>query len=888
MSSTDIKLNSQQKDIVEWAISGEGHLLIQALAGTGKCLGKGTPVMKYDGSIVPVEDVERGDTLMGPDSLPRRVLSTSTGMGQLYRIEPVKGDSWVCNDVHILTLKGTNNLNGQIFDVPIGEMLTVQEKKGRPDKQLKLFRVPVDFAPQDVPFDPYLAGLWLGDGTNGELQWTFGVSKTKLAEIVDRAASKYDVLSTIRWDEENNSYNIRWGMHLREGKRPEGHGRYKRFELQEQIVGLLSPGSQKTIPDQYLHNSRSVRLSILAGILDTDGSDNGGGGYEVVTKYESLKNGILYLSRSLGFSAYSSDKWVKLSGWEEARLYYRITISGDTSQIPCVRHEKHIRKQCKDVLKTGFMIRKEGSQAQQYFGFTLDGDGRFLLGDFTVTHNTSTLLALLPYLSGSVVYMAFNKAVQLETEAKVRGIYTACSVDVKTVHALGLAALPREWKQRDHIVDNKIRFMLEDLAEKDKERPGLLSHYNEYRAFIAKLVQYGKQAGGGVLWDIADTEAWLELVSYYSVDDELPSRGGKTYGPEGNGDTLVERIIPLVQNVYQLSLDACPNSIDFGDMMIAGLHYGFKFRKYDWVLFDEVQDSSDIRQELAVQSLKDGGRMVCVGDRLQNLYSFTGSKSNAMDTFKTRLNMAELPLTTNYRCAKTVISMAQQFAPDLQPHAGAPEGVYRVITMDRNATNPTARCFWDEVHGLGPDDVILCRKNRPLIELAYQLLRMSIPCQIEGRDAATGLIRLCQKWKVVTLDELEDKLETYKDKEVEKWMMKKNNERAAYVEDKVDTLVCLLDSVRKTGKHRVIDLVDKINAMFGDTEPGKKPKVLTLSSIHRSKGKEFKRVYLLGRAAYRSKWAKKDWEIQVEDVCLPYVSITRAREELVDVVVAAE
>jgi superfamily I DNA/RNA helicase len=58
---------------------------------------------------------------------------------------------------------------------------------------------------------------------------------------------------------------------------------------------------------------------------------------------------------------------------------------------------------------------------------------------------------------------------------------------------------------------------------------------------------------------------------------------------------------------------------------------------------------------------------------------------------------------------------------------------------------------------------------------------------------------------------------------------------------------------------------------------------LTLSSIHKSKGREWRRVFWLGMAAFQpSKYARKDWQI-VQERNLQYVAGTRAMAELVHV-----
>ena len=75
--------------------------------------------------------------------------------------------------------------------------------------------------------------------------------------------------------------------------------------------------------------------------------------------------------------------------------------------------------------------------------------------------------------------------------------------------------------------------------------------------------------------------------------------------------------------------------------------------------------------------------------------------------------------------------------------------------------------------------------------------------------------------------------------------------------------------------------------MFGNTKDGEQPPVLTLSTVHKSKGREWQRVYILGRAKYMpSPYAKKAWQIEQESN-LEYVAITRAIAELIDVPVSA-
>lgn len=89
----------------------QGHrkIVVQAPTGMGKCLGYGTLILMFDGRAGPVQDVRPGDRLMGPDSLPRTVLSTHRGRGPRYRVVPTKGDPYIVNESHILSLQITGN-----------------------------------------------------------------------------------------------------------------------------------------------------------------------------------------------------------------------------------------------------------------------------------------------------------------------------------------------------------------------------------------------------------------------------------------------------------------------------------------------------------------------------------------------------------------------------------------------------------------------------------------------------------------------------------------------------------------------------------------------------------------------------------------------------------
>lgn len=552
-----------------------------------------------------------------------------------------------------------------------------------------------------------------------------------------------------------------------------------------------------------------------------------------------------------------------------------------------------------------------GNQQQAIIDAVEQGNRNILVRARAGVGKTTTNIMCLPHMQGDVFFGAFGVGIKDDINEKIQeyGMNLGNNITVKTIHAVGLGAYKYGGGSlKTRVEKHKMHHILDELAAKD---PIFL----EYESFINKLVSFGKLAGIGVFNDIEDEDEWLRIMEHYSVDDELPDKTWDKYGNNGDlQEHITEEILPRVYTVYRESLRRCKEEITFDDMLLAPLYYNCRFKQYDWVIIDEAQDMSAIRVEIALRMIKPNtGRILVTGDDRQFIMGFSGVMVGVLDDLKTRLNMVEYPLNITQRCPKVVVTGVQRYVPDFTAADDAPQGIIRYVDLDskpclicggsgkagdvgqlRKAEElnicPTCRgkgksdSFWDEIGGLTAEDVILCRNNKPVITLAYHLIRKGVPCQVEGRDFATGLIKLLDRWpKIKNLNAMESKLQEFVANEAAKWRKKKNEERAAAVEDKVETLLALLDGVRSQGKTLVSELSMKISEMFGDTQPGQKPKVLTLSTCHKFKGKEAERVYLLGQNRYMpSKWAKKPHDLLSEENLI-YVAWTRTKRELVHI-----
>lgn len=371
-------------DIIERIFPQQAIHLCAGPTGAGKCLARGTALLMFDGTNRLVEDIRPGDLLMGPDSLPRQVKALGHGRDEMFRIIPTKGESFTVNSSHILALKVCRSKRSHSRD----QFISVLEylKKSKTFKhRAKLYRTGVNFPARPVPFDPYFIGLWLGDGDNRDPVITTE-DKEIVSYLYDFAASNGLQVGMSKNPARTRRYHLGFGpsgYHYTKGKNPA-----------REILHKLRIRYNKHIPAVYKFNSRTVRLEILAGLLDSDGSLSHGG-FDFVSKYQCLADDVVYISRSLGLAAYVSPTRKTCVNNGVVGDYWRVSISGDTHEIPTKIRRKQAmpRRQIKNVLHVGFRIARAGQG--EYFGFEIDGDGLFLLADFTVTHNTRFLLEVL-------------------------------------------------------------------------------------------------------------------------------------------------------------------------------------------------------------------------------------------------------------------------------------------------------------------------------------------------------------------------------------------------------------------------------------------------------------------------------------------------------------
>jgi superfamily II DNA or RNA helicase len=131
------------------------------------------------------------------------------------------------------------------------------------------------------------------------------------------------------------------------------------------------------IPSHYICNSRDVQLRVFAGIIDALQPEYNGEYCEIAIADNNLYRDVVFLSRSIGF---------------EVELF-----PGNVLRIHI--HPKHLL----------YDITVERLGVDDYYGFEIDGNRRFVLGNFSVTHNTIMALNIISLLKKKTIIIVHKE-----------------------------------------------------------------------------------------------------------------------------------------------------------------------------------------------------------------------------------------------------------------------------------------------------------------------------------------------------------------------------------------------------------------------------------------------------------------------------------------------
>ena len=473
--------------------------------------------------------------------------------------------------------------------------------------------------------------------------------------------------------------------------------------------------------------------------------------------------------------------------------------------------------------------------------------------------NTSTLMAAFGYRIRTTLASRIDGIP--ENEVEKHGIVTSrqhTNVDISTIHTLGLSMLSDRFGNMGRPDSRKYRLIAKEIFQSDhtdmtpEERDDIYSTSVRAKRIVSLILL--------TQTDHTDTEAMHQMYEKYDV---WPSKAIKRAIPEilRRGRRAIEDKRYAVKHGKQRI------RIDFDDMLAGPLYYNLEPRnRYEFILVDESQDLNKAQLEILMRH--SNGRILSVGDVHQSIYMFAGADSQNYEEIKRRTNAKPLTLPITYRLPTSIAKLANEIYPGIVPRDGAPQGLVQDISIAQ---------FFNKVQ---PGDMVLSYRNMPVIRAAIRLISMGKPAAVKGREISSMLLQIIdqienvqEKRGGVNYADFGKYLDTYHAHERQNLMTNGASDRAQMLlNDRVGSVrVCY----KNFDAHSLPELRSMIIGLFDDRQAH-----INLSTIHKAKGLEAKRVYILERGDLSpGKWDKTEEQIEQKNN-VHYVAVTRASEEL--------
>lgn len=507
---------------------------------------------------------------------------------------------------------------------------------------------------------------------------------------------------------------------------------------------------------------------------------------------------------------------------------------------------------------------------QAIFDEIRNGTGHITVEAVAGSGKTTTLIQAMGHIpQGSrVAFVAFNRHIVEEMASKV-----PAGVDVMTTHQLGLKTL----KAAGYRV--KI-----DAKKLDKHMDSAMADYNrktfwEMAPTIRKVVGFLKNTS------VSPTYKGIDgVIAEYAIDlplNVLPEDEYARYVENGvrgitqhfradanrateRGQTIIgmDEFYALIRGVYN-STTSDTSTVDFDDMLHLPVVLGLKLQYYDYVMGDEAQDYNTVQMSLLLGSIREGGRIIVVGDSRQSIYAFRGANTDSMGILTDMLNATVLPLSISYRCPSKHIKLAREIVPYIEASSTAKEGT--VVELE----------YEQAVAMLKPGDLVICRYNAPVIKLALRLITSGKRATVRGRDIVAMLKSMIKKFDVRTSAELLRAVEAWYKHMSE--LCEEHNEDVKPYHDRYETIEALVVGLPK---YKTVDaLMGYLDTLYSDDEtPG--GDMIVLSTVHGAKGLEGKDIYILFPESMPHKHPKQNERDALQEMNIKYVALTRSKENM--------
>lgn len=351
-----------------------------------------------------------------------------------------------------------------------------------------------------------------------------------------------------------------------------------------------------------------------------------------------------------------------------------------------------------------------------------------------------------------------------------------------------------------------------------------------------------------------------EILSFTKAYMYLENMDGLTWDPPQWTSTLPKDFptqhtetffqwIPLVKEIkYRLFTEH--SHIDYDDMItIPCKNDHLAMPVMSTILVDEAQDLNPIQCGLLKKLNRGSLRYIFVGDPMQSIYGFRGSDTQMVDTIIQDFQCQVLNYNQTWRTPKVLEPVIQQMVPSFHTHAEALQG--QVYFIEENDMPPL----------LDKDSMVLGRTNREVVKAFFSLYEYGIPTQINAssffEELTTQLDELTRKEGIHSVSELVHTL---------KKQGKNCIQEALYG-------IFLTRFLKEHINNSISAVLSHLRAL-ANIKAGP-----LLSTVHRAKGLEAKKVFIIKPNSFPSHRATTGKEL-LEEKNLVYVALTRTKEQL--------
>lgn len=454
------------------------------------CVSGGTGVGKAltNDTIIPtpkgfrrVDEIKVGDKLFDRMGQPTEVLGVfPQGEKEVFEVTFADGRTALCNDEHLWSYYNTKGTG--LITSTLKEMMQQDIKR----KGGWRFQVPVcqavEYDERKLPIDPYVLGLFLGDGSFREQ-----LSSKSLAYSTADISLIDVICDTMSWTWKKNSKN-NFSYSFKNSNNELVYVSHFLKDLPE-LYNVYS--QDKFIPKQYLTASIEQRFALLNGLLDTDGTVDTKGRVSFTTTSPQMKKDIMELIYSLGISCTSTmDK--RTDKYTNGQCYTINVLANVETSKKLFRLERHCERinqwanngKRKETKKSvGITNIKSLGYTTPMTCFMVDNpEHLFLMNDYIVTHNTRMAIAQAVNMSIPVSWDIMNrKWIYSGADEKVGVCSTELQVDeMQTIILATISGV-----DEDHILECT-------MTDEEKKR---------VRTAVAILKKY---EGNLTLWRMPD------------------------------------------------------------------------------------------------------------------------------------------------------------------------------------------------------------------------------------------------------------------------------------------------------------------------------------------------------------------------------------------------